>query len=316
MTMAMEPGRRGYRMIGQERALSPEPATSRGQRGSRQGGRGRSRGPSRKVRQLLLGLAMLVSAAGIGSTSAAAGQKTLTYLGYLAGVPVLNLTATVTVPVSGGGAMAAPVTGAYQINAQMGTIGNLAMLYPYQASMAANGRMSVGRPTPQQFKSNQTIWQKQESITLTYDGAGDVSITANPLSQLGKQVVQSGNANNTMDPASAVLALVGAFSARNACGGSYAVFDGVRRYDIAVEEAGKANVNMLQQSFYQGAATECRAAPRLVGGFQQAAVQNQLYPQSARLWLARPINNFPAVPVRISAQNALGEMVLDLVAVQ
>ena len=56
--------------------------------------------------------------------------------------------------------------------------------------------------------------------------------------------------------------------------------------------------------------------PRLVGGFQQTAVQSQLYPQSAKLWLARPMKNFPAVPVRIAAQNAFGEMVLDLVNMQ
>jgi len=277
--------------------------------------------PGHKARRAGLAavaLSAVLAVTGLSATPAAAAaqQTTLTYLGYLGGVPVLNLTATVTVPVSGTGATATPENGTYQINAQMGTTGNLALLYPYQAQMQANGRMSVGRPSPKQFTSSQSIWQKQETVTLNYDGAGDVSITANPLTQLGKQVVQSGNANNTMDPASAVLALVGAFSARNTCGGSYAVFDGVRRYDIAVEQAGKANVSMLQQSFYQGPATECHAAPRLVGGFQQAAVQNQLYPQSARLWLARPMTNFPAVPVRISAQNALGEMVLDLVNMQ
>ena len=280
--------------------------------------RRRARRPRRLPRLAAVALSAALAVIGFGAApaSAAAQQTTLTYLGYLAGVPVFNLRATVTVPVSGSGATAAPENGVYQINAQMGTTGNLALLYPYQAEMQANGRMSVGRPSPKQFTSNQSIWQKQETVTLNYDGAGDVSITANPLTQLGKQVVQSGNANNTMDPASAVLALVGAFSARNACGGSYAVFDGVRRYDITVEQAGKANVSMLQQSFYQGPAMECHAAPRLVGGFQQAAVQNQLYPQSARLWLARPMTNFPAVPVRISAQNALGEMVLDLVNMQ
>ena len=268
------------------------------------------------------GLTCLTLLAGATSASAAAGQTTLTYVGYLAGVPVLDLRATVTVPVNtvaaGGstGTAVAPENGPYQISASMGTIGNLAILYPYHSDMQAKGRMTTGRPTPSLFNSDQTIWQKRETVTLTYDGAGDVTISANPLTQLGKQVVESGNANNTMDPASAVLALIGAFSQRNACGGSYAVFDGVRRYDIAVEQAGTANVNMLQQSYYQGPATECHAAPRLVGGFQQAAVQSQLYPQSARLWLARPIKNFPAVPVRMSAQNALGEMVLDLVNVQ
>lgn len=263
-----------------------------------------------------IAVATLLIAIGMASSTAMAAQTTLTYVGYLAGVPVLNLTATVTVPVSTGDQIAVTQSGPYQVNAVMGTIGNLAVIYPYHAEMAAAGRMSVGRPAPKQFKSEQTIWQKQESVVLRYDGAGDVTITASPLTELGRQVVKSGNANNTLDPASAMIALVGAFSRRNNCVGSYAIFDGVRRYDIAVEQAGNAMVSMLQQSFYQGPATECYAAPRLVGGFQQVAVQSQLYPKSARLWLARPLKNFPAVPVRMSAQNAFGEMVLDLVNMQ
>ena len=267
-------------------------------------------------RYLALGCGCLLALLGLGSSAALAGQVTLTYVGYLVGVPVLNLTATVTVPVSGGAGASVPGDGTYQVHAVMQSSGNLAVLYPYQAEMQSSGKLSATRPTPHQFNSTQTIWQKQESVVLKYDSYGQVTMMANPLTTLGQQVVQTGNANNTMDPASAVLALVGAFSQRNACGGTYAVFDGVRRYDIAVEQTGKATVNMLQQSFYQGPSTECHATPRLVGGFQQAAVQSQFYPQSARLWLARPIQNFPAVPVRIAAQNALGEMVLDLVNVQ
>jgi len=289
----------------------------------RDGGKKPAVGPCHgRLRQLAAAAGLAAVMVGLSVAPASAGQTTLTYVGYLAGVPVLDLRATVTVPVNTVAAagststVAAPENGPYQVTASMGTIGNLAILYPYHSEMQAKGRMVTGRPSPSQFNSDQTIWQKRETVTLTYDGAGDVTISANPLTQLGRQVVESGNANNTMDPASAVLALVGAFSQRNACGGSYAVFDGVRRYDIAVEQAGTASVNMLQQSYYQGPATECHAAPRLVGGFQQAAVQNQLYPQSAKLWLARPVKDFPAVPVRMSAQNALGEMVLDLVNVQ
>jgi hypothetical protein len=263
-----------------------------------------------------LGLAGVVAGFSLVSTAASARPVTLTYVGYLAGVPVLDLTATVDVPVAGSGAVTTPGDGAYQVNAAMGSSGNFAVLYPYRANMHAIGRLAAARPTPRQFQSDQTIFQKRETVTLAYGTAGDVTVTANPLTKAAQQAVTQGYANSTLDPASAIVALVGAFSQRHSCGGKYAVFDGARRYDIMVEQTGQATVSRLQQSFYQGAATECRATPTLVGGFQQAAVQSQLYPQSARLWLARPIKNFPAVPVRMAAQNAFGEMVLDLVNAQ
>jgi len=46
------------------------------------------------------------------------------------------------------------------------------------------------------------------------------------------------------------------------------------------------------------------------------AMQSQIYPTSANIWLANAVNGAPAVPVRIETQNALGKMVFDLVSVQ
>jgi hypothetical protein len=54
----------------------------------------------------------------------------------------------------------------------------------------------------------------------------------------------------------------------------------------------------------------------LLKGFSPVTAQSQFYPQSARLWLASAVDNLPAIPVRIEAQNAMGLMVLDLVQVQ
>ncbi len=279
--------------------------------------RRQARHPARRITGWL---AAMVLTAGTGLAlspgQAEAKATTLTYVGYLAGIPVLSLTATVDVPVVPAGAGVAAGSGAYQMGATIATSGNFAALYPYRAEMAARGNMAKARPTPRQYDASQTIWQRRETVTLAYGGNGQVTITANPMTRQAQQAVREGYANGTMDPASAVMALVAAFSQRQDCGGSYAVFDGVRRYDIAVERAGNAMVNALQQSFYQGPATECRATPKLVGGFQQAAVQSQLYPQNARLWLAPALKDFPAIPVRMSATNAFGEMVLDLVGAQ
>ena len=64
------------------------------------------------------------------------------------------------------------------------------------------------------------------------------------------------------------------------------------------------------------AATACQATPQLIQGFSQMAVQSQLYPESAKIWIANAVPGMPAVPVRIYTQNALGEMVFDLIGVQ
>lgn len=239
---------------------------------------------------------------------ASAKPLTLTYLAYLAGFPVLSMTATADLPAAGGGA--------YGLNANIVTQGSLASLYPYRMNIAAHGRLGRAGVQPGQFHSEGTVMSQTEAVTLTYHSGGKVDILAEPLTRQAQEAAAQGTANGTIDPASLVMAVVAAYADKDDCTGTYKLFDGVRRYDLAVQEVGSGNVQFYKQSFYQGPAVECTATPQLIQGFSQMAMQSQLYPQSANIWLAHAVQGSPAIPVRIETQNALGKMVFDLVGVQ
>jgi hypothetical protein len=136
------------------------------------------------------------------------------------------------------------------------------------------------------------------------------------LTRQAQDAAAKGTANGTIDPASLVMAVIAAYAQKQDCTGTYKLFDGVRRYDLTVQELGSGNVQFYKQSFYQGPAVQCQATPQLIQGFSDMAVQSQLYPTSAIIWLANAVQGAPAVPVRIETQNALGKMVFDLVAAQ
>ena len=266
------------------------------------------------VKALALTAAVLGAAwigLGEGEPARAAKPVTLTYAGYMAGLPVFTMTATVTLP-----AGAVPGNGGYSISADGQTAGNLRMLYPYQASVNATGALKNQAASPKHFTSISQIMGKQEAVTLTYGANGKVGINAQPLTRQAQEAAAQGFANGTMDPASAVVALVANFAKTHQCSGTFKLFDGVRRYDLQLAQGGFADLAPLQQSYYDGSATECRAEPQLLQGFSAAASQSQFYPQSARLWLAPAVTGLPAIPVRIEAQNALGLLTLDLIQVQ
>ena len=241
------------------------------------------------------------------SASAAAKPLTLTYLAYLGGYPVLSMTATADLPAEGG---------SYGLNANLVTQGSLATLYPYRMSIASHGRLDRGGVQPGQFHSEGTVMNRTEAVTLTYHPGGKVDIRAEPLTRQAQEAAAKGTANGTIDPASLVMAVIAAYADKQDCTGTYKLFDGVRRYDLAVQEVGSGNVQFYKQSFYQGPAVECTATPQLIQGFSQMAVQSQLYPQSANIWLANAVQGQPAIPVRIETQNGLGKMVFDLVSAQ
>jgi hypothetical protein len=242
--------------------------------------------------------------------AAAANQAQLEYVGYIAGAPVLNLSAHITVPEG-----VKPRDGAYAITADIATIGNLAVLYPYTQSIQANGSLNGGKARPAKYQSTIRIWNRQEAVSLTYAPNGEVVINAVPLTRQAQMAQQQGYANGTMDPASLVVAVSSLFASAGSCQGQYRLFDGARRYDLTLRQGGYADLDPMQNSHYAGSATECTATPELVAGFQQSALNANLYPQSARLWMAPAIAGFPTVPVRIFAQSAFGEVILELVKV-
>ena len=260
-----------------------------------------------------LGAAMSLLAASLIGTGAQAAQPvTLTYTGYMAGLPVFTLTATVELPGNG----VVPGDGRYSLNADASTIGNFRLLYPYRATMVTAGSLAAQQAKPKQFRSIADIMGKQEAVTLTYGSGGTVAIEAEPMTRQAQEAKARGFANGTIDPASAIVAAVAKFATTHQCGGTYQLFDGVRRYDLTLTQGGFTDLAPLQKSYYDGSATECVATPNLLEGFAPAATQSQFYPRSARLFMAPAIEGQPAIPVRIEAQNALGVMMLDLTGVQ
>jgi len=241
----------------------------------------------------------------------AAKPVTLTYAGYMAGLPVFSFTTTVTLPDG-----AIPGNGGYTIAAAGQTAGNFRLLYPYRTDISASGTLVSQKASPRQFRSVSQITGKQEAVTLSYGSSGKVGINVQPLTRQAQEAAAEGYANGTVDPASAIVSLVATFAKTHQCEGTYKLFDGVRRYDLKLSQTGFVDLAPLRQSYYAGSATECSVWPQMSKGFSATATHSQFYPQSARLWLAPAVEGLPAIPVRIEAQNALGVMVLDLVGVQ
>jgi hypothetical protein len=246
----------------------------------------------------------------LAPAAAAARQAQLSYVGYLAGAPVLRLETNITMPEG-----AKPGDGAYFVSADISTLGNLALLYPFSQTVQANGALKGGKARPSQYQSTMRVLSRQQSVILTYAPDGAVGIEAVPLTRQAQLAQQQGYANGTMDPASLVVAVASLFARTGSCNGHYQLFDGARRYDLTLAQGSYTDLVQMPNSYYAGSATECSATPQLVAGFQQSALNANLYPQSATLWLAPAIASFPTVPVRILARSGFGEMTLDLVKV-
>lgn len=203
--------------------------------------------------------------------------------------------------------------GSYRMALDIAMAGPLAKAVPFSMTAESLGVAGDGGVRPERFHSLTRIYEKTQSTSLTYDGDGAVEIAVEPPTLQAREAREQGLAAGTLDPLSAVVALVDEVVRTGECRGRVPVFDGARRYDLEATPAGTAQVQKIGFSIYEGPATECAVTPVLLNGFRERDVQAGFYPDSARMWIAPVVAGEPPVPVRVTARSALGHMRLDLV---
>lgn len=256
-----------------------------------------------------LGAAALV-AAGMAAGGAPAAETSLVRLGYagfLGDVQVIEASVGLELP---------PGTrknGSYRMALDVAMSGAMAKVVPFSMTAESLGRTGNAGVLPSRFHSLTRIYQNSQATSLTYGDGGAVEIVSDPPTVQAREAREQGLARGTLDPLSAVVALVDEVVRTGACRGRVPVFDGARRYDLEATPAGTAQVARIGFSLYEGPATECAVTPILLSGFRQRDVDAGFYPDGARLWIAPVVAGEPPVPVRVVARSGLGTMRLDLV---
>lgn len=267
--------------------------------------------PRRKARLAVFGLAVLGLAAMLGAApgAGAAGQDhiRLGYAGFLG--PVQVVSATVGLELAPG-----PVAdGPYAMALDVRMTGPLEKLVPFTMRADSRGTAGAGGVKPAVFNSSTRIYEDGRAMRLTYGADGAVEISADPPTVEARQAREQGLAQGTLDPLSAIVALVDQAIRTGACSGRVPVFDGTRRFDLVASPAGTSRVTKIGASLYEGQATECTVEPELIGGFRQVDVDAGVYPEKATMWIASVVAGAPPVPVRVIGSSALGNLRLDLV---
>jgi hypothetical protein len=230
----------------------------------------------------------------------------LDYVGYLTGTQVL--TARLDVQLAGR-------PGSYQLNMASGLIGTLGQLVPFQMSASSQGHDGASGPRPGRYRSEITIYEDRQIVTLTYGANGVVELRDQPRTDEGRRAIARGLLGGTVDPLTAALAITDNVGRTGRCGGVVRIFDGARRYDLTLAPA-PAGIR-LPQLPVAGTAIPiaCDARISLVSGFPQSALDAGMYPTTARFWLAQGVAGPRPTLLRIEAESGLGQLRLDLQAV-
>jgi hypothetical protein len=107
------------------------------------------------------------------------------------------------------------------------------------------------------------------------------------------------------DPAAALLSLLDQVSAGQGCGGTWRLFDGVRRMDMTVVDEGRDRLEADRDWTYAGPALRCRLHFERVGGFEADEPRETAERDYDRLLWIADLPGGPA-PVRLRVSWPLG----------
>ena len=118
----------------------------------------------------------------------------------------------------------------------------------------------------------------------------------------------------TVDPMSAVSAIVDQMAAGQVCAGNFQVFDGKLRYDATAKMGEPRSLEGNKYMMYKGAAERCDLTLKAIDGFDEDELKGNPREREApsddtmvlTMWFASPAEGLPSVPVMASAESDYG----------
>jgi hypothetical protein len=276
----------------------------------------RTRPPALALLLLALGLefGLPVLAPGVAAPARAAERQDLAYTVYFGPLPALDVTTAIEAGATGvqpPGTRSSP----YRVEASVVPEAWIAWALPWQAHSEATGRTGAdGTIHPENYLASAQWGVRTRKTTLTYTG-GALHITLDPPGDNeGREPVPPELTTGSLDPVSAVLALLTTAADGHGCSPSLPVFDGRRRFDLAAETLTDEMMPASRYGVYAGPVTVCRLHFRsLAGGWrdgERARFWQTDQPGTERppidLWLARLHPEAPPVPVYVTGGSTLG----------
>ncbi len=237
--------------------------------------------------------------------STPASTLELTYDLYVGGIPLGKV------------AMSSRFQGSdYKAISTLETAGIVNAFWQSKIEAASNGLVERGDVRPALYDSySQNRNAERRQVTLTFRPEAGPSLQSSPPYPEARYPVSEDMQKNTLDPLSAAVFLTNSANAQNAkpCETVAPVFDGRRRYDVALKFVRKADVRM-DNGLYAGPVSVCQVRYTQIAGYQQTLVQQGKKLPDIFAWVTPvrsrldPSRQF-ILPLRVWAETEYGIVV-------
>jgi hypothetical protein len=143
---------------------------------------------------------------------------------------------------------------------------------------------------------------RRTAIEHQPDGRIVVSLNPAPDEEKSRTPVPAGELQGTIDAMTAAAQVANDLGGGRSCTHRLRVFDGVRRYDLVLDDEGFVDLKPSGNSLYAGPARRCRIVQQRIGGFSVKAKPST----EATMFVAPILPGSPPLPVRLELDSEWG----------
>jgi hypothetical protein len=206
----------------------------------------------------------------------------------------------------------------YDVAARARARGMLDWYSGWRGTAESEGRLfEDGTVAPVQHR-NEGVWDggvRKRTLDFQDDGTVDVElIEEDDDDDDAVTEVPPDSIPGSVDPISAIMSLAELMRTGGTCDGTIPVYDGKRRYDLTVRKDGTRRFQPNDYTIFAGEAIACRVDFERIGGFR---VERSKYSRTARdriVWVGKPFENAPPIPVRVDVGTNYGDLIIHLTA--
>lgn len=197
----------------------------------------------------------------------------------------------------------------YVASSEMRTVGLAGVLFPWTAGATTTGARGAAGLRPIAHRARGEYRGAARTVEIDYAADGGVRATIAPPPEADdREPVPEAERLATIDPLTATLAAV-----QVGCRGTLRIFDGRRRYDLALSDQGEGELPEPTPA-YRGRARHCRARVVPRAGFWRTTARHDERPAQIDLWVAQPLPELMPVPVYMQLSAPRGSLGIELSA--
>lgn len=215
----------------------------------------------------------------------------------------------------------------YEMEMLAYTKGLLGSLAPWKGELVSKGKVTKkGGYTPAHHRFSSWWRQKEERTTFSYDANGKFKSM--------ELIEDNGKVNNdpidpeltagTKDMLTALAVMLDHLKKTGSCSVSVPSFDGKRKFNMVFKDTGDAEIKASRYSIFSGKARTCTIEIEPVKGlwhekprgWMTIQEQSKAGKKLPKLWIAKPADDLPAVPVRFDVFTKYGNIVMHLTGVK